>query len=261
MKNLIFISFLFFNFLTISFAQNDLTKEHQQYINRVVELVKNDNVQQLADLVIYPIKRPYPIPNITNKREFILYYPTLFDEAFKAELLNPELIKDRTSYSEDYQRLSMLWNKLLMNKEGKITAIHNDSPVQKKLQANLEKEAKTLVHKSINTWESIGLLCKTERFLIRIDNLGDEKYRYAAWDKSKTMSDKPDLILFDGEYEYGSSGNYTFIFKSAKWTYELNYIVVGAEDSDYGLYLRVYQGERGNEKKLLKQECERIYTY
>ena len=46
----------------------------------------------------------------------------------------------------------------------------------------------------------------------------DGSYRYASWSKSKTIDQKPDLILKNGEVTYeGSARNHCYTFKNARY--------------------------------------------
>jgi hypothetical protein len=54
----------------------------------------------------------------------------------------------------------------------------------------------------------------TPKFHVRIDETGDETYRYASWSKGKTVSDKPDLVI-----ENGKATESGYVFKSGEYSY------------------------------------------
>lgn len=55
------------------------------------------------------------------------------------------------------------------------------------------------LHPSLHNFKRLCGIYQTENKLIRIDQLNDGTYRYAAWNKNKDMSDTPELIIGDGQ--------------------------------------------------------------
>ncbi|EDM44621.1 hypothetical protein SCB49_13655 [unidentified eubacterium SCB49] len=59
------------------------------------------------------------------------------------------------------------------------------------------------------------------KFLIKVDKLKDGTIRYMSWDKPKTLSDKPSLVLYNGDIEqqnkYGLG--YDYRFKNGEYIY------------------------------------------
>ena len=92
------------------------------------------------------------------------------------------------------------------------------------------------------TWE-------TAKFTIRVDNMGNSQYRYAAWAKGKSLSEKPDLVLNKGKLVFdGSGGNHSFQFRSGPYQYHCYVTVLGTSDSPPG-ELVVFK----NDQEILKQ--------
>lgn len=84
---------------------------------------------------------------------------------------------------------------------------------------------------------------QTEKFTIRIDELGDGLYRYASWAKGKALSEKPDLVLSNGTVRVeGTGGNHTYQFTSGPYRYECAVTVLGERGMPPG-ELVVYQNE------------------
>ena len=81
------------------------------------------------------------------------------------------------------------------------------------------------LYPSIRKFRYMETICETENFLIRIDKLNNGKYRYVSWNKnSKTMADKPDLIIENGskyEDEIGDFNYSGYIFKTKAYEYEI----------------------------------------
>ncbi len=84
----------------------------------------------------------------------------------------------------------------------------------------------------------------------QIDKLSDhagnpeEKFRYAFWSSGKKISDKPDVILYDGTVEYyGTASNSDYIFKNGEYTYRFKVTHVGHRDTPpYALV--IYKGDK-----------------
>ncbi len=89
----------------------------------------------------------------------------------------------------------------------------------------MEKELiladKKRIHENLREFERpVGVL-RTKNHTIRIDNLGDNKYRYASWKNNKSMNNKPDLILTDGICNVdGSMGNHFYSFENGDYLYQ-----------------------------------------
>ena len=88
--------------------------------------------------------------------------------------------------------------------------------------------AHATLHTSIQKFKQPICIIETSAFRIRIDDLGEGNYRYASWSLKNKMSDKPDLVLENGEYiPEGSGGNHTYHFKKQDYVYDCSIIVLG----------------------------------
>ena len=56
------------------------------------------------------------------------------------------------------------------------------------------------LHPNVREFKQLELLFCTEDYRIRIDLMADNTYRYTSWLKNKSMSDRPNLIIFNGIY-------------------------------------------------------------
>lgn len=95
----------------------------------------------------------------------------------------------------------------------------------------IDREKENL-HNSLKTFESPTYKIKTKNYLIRIDELTNNKYRYASWKISDKETSKPDIILNDGELEFeGSGGNHVITFVQGKYTYKVYRNIIGEEST------------------------------
>lgn len=83
------------------------------------------------------------------------------------------------------------------------------------------------LYPSLQEYESLALLGRTSRNLIRIDYMADGTYRYAAWPSLSEMYDRPELVINGG-----------FLNKAGKWIFKNQGVVYNVSESD----LRVIKG-------------------
>lgn len=234
---------------TLSFGQtsNGITKERLSQLETLVDLIKHDRIQELADRAKFPIKRPNPIPDLKTKEQFILYYPVLFDSIFKEKLTTATFNDSNTI--DRYNGFGLFRGDIWLSDDGGIMTINYNSPQELDLQRKLHLETEHKIHPSIADWEKNVLVCQTDRYLIRIDIMDNSELRYISWNKPKQITDEPDLVLFDGEEKFqGSMGGVTYTFENGKWTYEIDRVAMAESDEKLGLYLRV---SRKNKVKMI----------
>ena len=124
-------------------------------------------------------------------------------------------------------------------------------------RAELLVAEKNGLHESVREFERAVLLFETAKCRIRIDALDEVTYRYAAWSRGAPMSEKPDLILHDGEWiPEGSLGNGAYKFTNGNYVYECYYGVTGPVGGTYPCaVLTVCK----NGEKILSQDAEKLW--
>ena len=96
----------------------------------------------------------------------------------------------------------------------------------------------------------------TENFIVRIDDMGRARYRYASGNSDEDQSDEPSLVLTNGVLFWdGSGGNHHYEFHNDIYTYECHVVYLGSDESPPG-YLCVY---RDDEQILNERVVEVIY--
>lgn len=248
MKKLIYSLFIVFCF-TNSFCQ-DLKPEQKKRIETFISNVETDNKEALGEMVSYPLKREYPIPDIKNKADFIKRYSELFDATLKNEIKKSDPLKN---WSE------MGWRGLMLNQgniwldtDGKLIAVNYQSKFENELKNKLNADQKKKLDPSIAFFQSPICILETSKFKIRIDNLGNNNYRYASWSIKKEMTEKPDLVINGGKLVVeGSGGNHQYEFRKDKYLYECAIIVL-AEKNSPPAKLVIYQSD----KVILSQDAK-----
>lgn len=92
--------------------------------------------------------------------------------------------------------------------------------------------------------------CENKKFIIKIDQLKNDDLRYISWNKPKSTSEKPDLIIYNGITErQGTGGGYHYIFKNGEWKYIIENSFMGETIESMGVFL-----------KLVKSGEQKLYT-
>lgn len=235
----------------ISFISGqDLKPEYQKFIKTFINNVKNDKKQAVAGMISYPLKREYPIPEIKNKVDFVKRYSEIFDSALKSEII-------KSNPATDWSQMG--WRGIMLNQgsvwideEGRLTAINYLSKFELDLKNKIIASQQSKLHPSIAKFKTPECILETSKFRIRIDDLGNDNYRYASWSIKQSMNEKPDLIITNGKwFQEGTGGNHRFEFKKGQYTYEC-YIAPWREKGTALAGLTIYQ----NKKIILSQDAE-----
>ena len=125
--------------------------------------------------------------------------------------------------------------------------------------STLKCSTNKLLHRGIltireNENNKFILICKSKGLTIRVDQFKDS-YRYCAWNKGKSITSMPDLIIYDGVVEkQGTMGGYTWTFKNKEWTYVIDEIDLCDTAPECGIFFELYL----NDKLYKKQKMTKI---
>lgn len=216
-----------------------LTAAEQKQVDHLVQLFKQNNKSAIAQSIRYPLQREEPIPEIKNAKEMM----NRFDQVFDAEL------KQDISHSKPSQWTAMGGRGLMLDNgkiwfDGKrITAVNYSSQAEQHYKHELTAAQKQQLHPSLRSFKAPVLAFKTQSFNIRIDELSNGKYRYAAWKAGQKQSEKPALVLNNGTVEFdGSGGNHHYLFKNGAYSYVVERNIL-AESTTPDVYLTVKRAD------------------
>ena len=235
--NIAFSAALIFSAMGLSInanaADEAMPQEYIPLVQGLIDAAKANDLEALAKRVAYPLKREYPIPAIQNTQEMIARFDQVFDPKLLEQIAHSKI-------EADWQ--TMGWRGIMLGSgvvwldfDGKIIAINYQTPVEAKLKAELIAKQQTALHSSVSEFVSPALSWETAKFTIRVDDMGNSQYRYAAWAKGKALSEKPDLVLNKGKLVFdGSGGNHSYQFRSGPYQYYCYVTVLGGSDSPLG---------------------------
>jgi hypothetical protein len=189
-----------------------------------------DKKETISDMISYPFDREYPIPIIKNKQEFIKRYNEIFDDSLKQMIINSDPSKDWADMG--WRGLMFKQGDIWIDFNGRLMTINYQSAYEKDLLKKYILDDKNNLNPALREFYRPLYILETSKFIIRIDELENYKFRYASWPIFKTMLDKPDLILYNGEFvAEGTGGNHSYQFKNGDYTYECSIIIMGEEGS------------------------------
>lgn len=243
---ILLVSTIFLSIINNSFA---VEKKYHNIIKKFILDIKNRDANSISQYIAFPFKRKNPIPSIKSKDNLKKRFDQLFDPVLSKIIVNSNIENDWDAVGSRGIMLQrgIVW----IDYDGRLIAINYQSKKEKKLASQLIKAQIKSLHKSVRKFKQPILNWKTSKFKIRIDDLGEDNYRYASWSIQKQYTDKPDLILNNGKLVFeGSGGNHYYLFKNGQYSYRLSANIIGKSLTPIG-ELDVFKSN----KKILHDEA------
>lgn len=248
MKNsvlcLLLIGVSFFSLTAAVYAQSPGYEEDYKAAAALQEALKNNERQKVAVIISYPLKRAFPLSEVTNPQEFLAQW----DEFFDAELIE-RLTKQQPE--EMGWRGVMLEHGCVWFSEGKISALNCETEEYKKAwEAAKQKESNTL-YRTARNYDALEFECRTDSLHIRAQRHG-KNLRYFAWKNGQSLATKPQLALQNGVYDFqGSGGNHNLIFSNPPYVYTLEVTRLCGDDCNS--YIVVSKGKEEISRRACKE--------
>ncbi len=243
--------FILTSYVNTAYAQ-ELSETNKENIRLFIDCIKKQQKGKLAELVLYPLNRNYPLPPIRNKSEFVRRYPEVFDAAFTQLISKSNLSKDWATVG--WRGIMFSNGALWLDEDGALRAVNYSSKIEEtKRRARIEEIRDTL-HISLKEFNQPILVFKTSKFLVRVDEMKDNTYRYASWKLPNKMSSKPDLIIQKGEsFSDGTASEPNYRFQNKEFVYECSFNSMSEELPQY--FVRIFKGK----KEILFQKANLLY--
>jgi hypothetical protein len=225
----------------------ELSKYDIEYVREFVHCIKKDLREKIASDAHFPMRRQYPIPPIQDSVDFLKRFSEMFDQSLLAQIKHSKIPND---WSHVGWRGIMLHNGVLWLEDGGgLKAINYQSAFEANLRSSLIENERSTLHSTMREYLEPTCLVETEVYRIRVDKLKDGTYRYSSWKKSSDVGSLPDLQIAGGTLTFdGSGGNHRYIFANGDYRYEIEILLIGADD-DPPARLLIYQ----TDKEILNQ--------
>ncbi|MDE7180120.1 MAG: hypothetical protein K2N88_02850 [Muribaculaceae bacterium] len=188
-------------------------------IKKLVKAVNDDDGQGFANLVSYPLQRPYPLHDIDSPEEMSEYYHKLVDDSLRQVILKAGAEK----WSEYGWRGWSLDDGRYLWVDDNVYDINYISSVEKRDLDSLSQLEISTIEPSIREgWRPVMCLRgESNGKIYRVDSrtTGEDydthHFRLAVYDASKDLSSLPSELV-EGKMEVeGSAGTVIFMFGSS----------------------------------------------
>ena len=187
---------------------------------QVAEAILNNDSTQFADLMYYPIARPYPLHDVETKDEMISYYNTLVDEPLRQTV---EQAPDSAWHEDGWRGMTLDDGRYLHIDDGRVYRIDYVSQRETELLDSLRTaELLTLEPSMRDGWVPVACAIDTvSDAVFRIDFKRDTEpqvYRLAGYATGTDLSGTPTIILYGTLELEGSMGNRFYHFSDQEGT-------------------------------------------
>jgi len=225
MKKLLLAVFLY---ASVSAFGQDNANPNPKATAAFIALVKQQDKQALADKVNYPFRRQYPLPAINNKQEFLARYNEVFDDSLVHIIAVSDPAKDWTSGG--WRGISLNRGQVWLDDNGKLMGVNYQTKIEAAKRAALIEADKKVIFPALRDYKQPVLAFQTNRFKVRVDDMGNNTFRYVSWPVNTKTIDQPDMVIPDGKFiREGSGGNHYFSFENGAYTYKVEVTIIAKE--------------------------------
>ena len=217
-------------------------------VQNVIEAFKSRNTASIARMVSYPLFAKSNRPAINNEYEFVSRFDEVFDQNLLKSIVTSDARKDWNAVG--WRGIMLFDGDLWLDHDGNILSVKqastyvNNNANQNKQQTKplVMARGRSALHRSVSNYAQSVLEWKTNRYHVRVDDVGNGRLRYAAWPVNSGTAVKPDIVLSNGRLEVDKTGrNHRYVFINGNFSYYLN--VNAKSDRSLGL-LEVYKGNK-----------------
>lgn len=188
-------------------------------VKQLVRAVADSDTAKFADLVSYPLSRPYPLRNLETPQEMKQYYSKIMDDSLKRVIVNSN-IEDWDDYGWrgwSLNRGEYLWI------DDNLYDIPYLSAVESNMLDSLRRAEISSLHPSLQKgWTPVAtLVADDDSSIFRIDlnkdgNQGHPIYRLCQYEKGTDLAGIPTSILEGYKETEGTANTETYYFSGPK---------------------------------------------
>ena len=222
-------------------------------VQNVIEAFKSRNTASIAKMVSYPLFAKSNRPAINNEYEFISRFDEVFDQDLLKSIVTSDARKDWNTVG--WRGIMLFDGDLWIDHDGHILSVKQESTFVNNNTTNnriqnapqtkpvvMTRGRSSALHRSVSNYAQSVLEWKTNRYHVRVDDVGNGRLRYASWPVNSGTTVKPDIVLSNGRLEVDKTGrNHRYVFNNGNFNYYLNVKAIG--DRSLGL-LEVYKGNQ-----------------
>ena len=213
-KFIIVLMLLFMSCMLL--GARELTKNEKIAVANLKDNIRNARVNSLVEQIEFPLHRSsYPDYSVKDPNEFVQMYSRIFDDNMIKEFLEAEWhyyygkLMNECGFTGHFDDDGVL----------KIDRIPLSDSEMKYIMVLVNTEKPSL-HSSVQDFIEPILLLKAGKYIVRLDYLNDHSIRYVCWHKGQKFSEKPQLVLYNGE-TYGNRYHDTYSFENNGYTYTI----------------------------------------
>lgn len=235
---------------TIFISLQAFAQQNPSAIASFIGTVKTHDKQALADKVVYPLRRQYPLPAVNNKQEFLARYNEIIDDTLVNIIISSDPAKDWSTVG--WRGTMLNRGQVWLDDNGKVTGINYQTQKEAAKREAMIAADKAALHPSIRDFKDPVMVFETDKYRVRIDDMGDDEFRYTSWTLNEKVSDAPELTILDGKFIWeGSGGNHHFLFENKSYSYKVEVTRMGKEKAPPTLIIT--QGD----KTILSQRAKK----
>lgn len=192
------------------------------YVRNIINAVSDNDSSRFAQLVSYPLSRPYPLHDIEDESQMKAYYATLVDDSLKNKIASSKA----SDWSENGWRGYTLDDGQYLWTDSLVYDIPYISIAETlKINQLISEELASLWSPLRSGWIPIESIESIDgKMIARIDRQdlkkesginSPDRYRLAIYHNINSLKDKPSKV-YDGSLDYeGSEMNRVYTFTSS----------------------------------------------
>lgn len=134
------------------YAQEDvLPVKYQSVVHSFIDAAKNKDRQAIANRIAYPLKREYPIAQISGPQEMLARFDEVFDSTLLDTIAQSRAQQDWRTMG--WRGMMLGSGKIWMDYDGNISAVNYQTALEARLASELTDKQKSTLHPSLKEYQ------------------------------------------------------------------------------------------------------------